>query len=117
MLKWIGSAAAIYFTAWMLHPYVDVTSFGRALAVALVLGLLNALVRPVLIVLTLPITVLTLGLFLIVINALMLQLTAWLMEGFNIAHFGWAALAAVIIAAVNLLIDAFFQGLAGRPRR
>jgi len=117
LLKWVMYALAIWLTAWLLQPHVQVAGFGRAMVVALVLGLLNALIRPVLIVLTLPITLLTMGLFLIVINAMMLLLAQWLLEGFDIENFGWALLAAIIISVANLVLDKFLEGLAGRNSR
>jgi putative membrane protein len=78
---------------------------GRALAVsALLLGLANAVVRPILVVLTLPLTLLTFGVFLLVINALMLMLVAGLVRGFTIRGFGTAFLASIFIAVLSLVI-------------
>jgi putative membrane protein len=80
---------------------------GRSLAIAaLLLGLANAIVRPVLVVLTLPLTLLTFGLFLLVINALMLLLVARLVRGFTIAGFGTALLASIFVAVLSLVIGA-----------
>lgn len=104
LATWVLSAAAVYLTAWLL-PGVNVSGFGRALVVALVIGLLNALVRPVLVVLTLPVTVLTLGLFLLVINASMLGLAAWLLEGFSVAGFGSALLGSLVLTVVTAVLD------------
>jgi putative membrane protein len=73
----------------------------KVLVVALVLGLLNAIVRPVLVLLTLPITVLSLGLFLLVINGLMFWLAARLLEGFEVAGFWWAVLAALVYSLIS----------------
>ena len=89
--------------------YVDgilIEGFGYALLAALVLGLVNAVVRPVLIVVTLPLTILTLGLFLFVINALMLMLAAKIVPGFEIASFSYALLGAIVLAASNYLVSA-----------
>ncbi len=72
---------------------------------AAVLGLLNAIVRPILVVLTLPLTIVTLGLFLIILNAVMLELTAWLVQGFRIQSFGWAIAAAVILGLISLVTN------------
>ena len=105
LATWIVSAAAVYGTAWLL-PGVHVADFGRALVVALVIGLLNALVRPVLVVLTLPVTVLTLGLFLLVINAGLLQAAAWMLDGFSIDGFWSAVLASVVLTVATSLLDA-----------
>lgn len=109
ILKWIIAAVVIYLAA-MLLPGVHIEGFVRAMVVAIVLGLLNMLVRPFLVFLTLPITLITLGLFLIVINALLISLTAWLLDGFSVDNFGWALLAAVVIGLLNLIFDAFVEG-------
>lgn len=76
-----------------------------ALAVALVLGILNVLVKPILIILTLPITLLTLGLFLIVINALLLLLTDAIVPGFTIDGFWWAVFYSILVSVVNVLVQ------------
>jgi putative membrane protein len=78
-----------------------------ALLAGLVLGLINALVRPVLVVLTLPLTLLTLGLFLLVLNGICLALTAWLVPGFDIDGFLPAVLGALVISVVSWLLTAF----------
>lgn len=83
-----------------------VSSFGAALAASLVLSVLNMIVRPILIIFTLPVTILTLGLFLFVINALTLLMTDSIMGSmFDIAGFGLAFLIAVIMAIVNVIIQ------------
>ncbi len=80
--------------------------FGSALAASFLLSILNVLVRPILIIFTLPVTILTLGLFLFVVNAITLELTDYLMgESFEIVSFGMALLTAVIMAIVNLIIQ------------
>lgn len=86
----------------------EVKSGKVALWSALVLGLANGFVRPILIALTLPLTVLTLGLFLIVINAAMLKLAAALVEGFNIKGFGPALLGSVVLSLLNLAVSMVF---------
>ena len=117
LLKWLGYALAIYLTAWLFQPHVRVDGFGWAIIVAAVLGFLNAIVRPVLILLTLPITILTLGLFLIVINAVLLYLASALLEGFEIDGFWWALGAAIVISLINLVLDTFMEGVAGRRKQ
>lgn len=114
LLMWLLAAVVIYLTALVL-PGVHLEGFVRALVVALVLGLLNSLVRPVLVVLTLPITVLTLGLFLLVINAGLIAFAGWLLTGFDVDNFGWAVLAAAMISLLNLVFDAFVAGVQRRP--
>jgi putative membrane protein len=97
---WLCSGLALWITAELL-PGVHITGFGRALVAALVLGFVNALVRPVLVLLTLPITVVTLGLFLFVINAATIAIAASLLDGFAIDHFGWALVAALLLSVVS----------------
>jgi len=87
---WIVNALALLALPYVV-PSVRVASFGTALLVALVLGLINAVLRPLLILLTLPVTLLTLGLFIFVINALLFQLAGNLVAGFNVGGF-WPAL-------------------------
>jgi len=100
------SALAVYVTARIL-PGVVLDGFGTALVVAVVLGAANAVLRPLLLILTLPINVLTLGLFTFVIIGGMVQLASWLVPGFQVAGF-WQALA---FALVLWLINAFLQRL------
>jgi len=87
---------------------IQLRSVWAALGAAVILSILNVVVKPVLILLTLPVTILSLGLFLFVINAITLSLTAWLMgDAFKIAGFGSAFLASLIISLLNLLIQTF----------
>jgi putative membrane protein len=84
---------------------VQVSGFGAALIGALILGFVNAFVRPVMILLTLPLTIVTLGLFLFVLNAFMLWLVAALVPGFQISGFGAALLGSLLLTVLNILID------------
>lgn len=113
LLKWVLSAVVIYLVAELLEPNVAVSGIGTALIVAAVLGFLNVVLKPLLLILTLPITLITFGLFLLVINAIILALASVLVPGFDIEHFGWALLAAALISLANLLVDRFLNGLAG----
>lgn len=90
LAAWTINALALLALPYVV-PSVQVASFGTALLVALVLGLINTVLRPLLILLTLPVTLLTLGLFIFVINALLFQLAGHLVEGFNVGGF-WSAL-------------------------
>src|SRR5580698_8819505 len=94
---------------------IHVDGFGYALLAALVLGIVNFLVRPILILITLPVTILTLGLFLIVVNALMLMLTGALVSEFRISSFGSALVAAVLLGLFNLVVSALMHRR-GAPR-
>jgi putative membrane protein len=113
LLRWFLLASALLLLAH-LYPQVKVTSFTAALWVALVLGLLNTLVRPVLVLLTLPVTLLTLGLFLFVINALMFWAAAWLLDGLEVTGFGAALLGSLLYSVMGLVIDAAVERLFSR---
>ena len=102
LARWLVNAAALLLVAY-LYPGVQVESFVAALLAALVLGLVNAIVRPLLVVLTLPVTLLTLGLFLFVINALLFWLVAEMVQGFAVAGFGAALLGSILYSIVTLL--------------
>lgn len=104
LLGWAINAGALLLLPYLL-PAVTVTDYGTALLVALVLGLLNTVLRPILVILTLPITVLTLGLFILVINGLMFWLVAQMFGGFKVAGFWWAVLAALIYSAISWAIS------------
>ena len=99
------TAVLLVFIARIV-PGVHIDGGGPAVFGALVLGLANAFVRPILVVLTFPLTVITLGLFLFVINALMLLLAAKLVAGFSIDGFGSALIASLVLSLLNLLIAA-----------
>ena len=104
ILRWLLLAAALLLVAH-LYPGVEVKSFSSALWAALVLGLFNTLVRPLLVLLTLPVTLLTLGLFLFVINALMFWAAASLLSGLNVAGFGAALIGSLIYSLCGVIID------------
>jgi len=108
ILKWLLSAAALLGVAY-IYGGVSVASFSSALVAALVIGLLNILVRPILVLLTIPITLLTLGLFLFVINALMFWAASGLVGGFHVAGFWAALLGSLIYSALGVLIDALLE--------
>jgi len=82
-------------------PGINVSSFGSALIAALVLGLLNAVVKPLLILLTLPLTVVTLGLFLLVLNALVFWWAGSILKGFQVDGFWWAVIGAIVYSLVS----------------
>jgi putative membrane protein len=105
LLSLLVSAVAIVITAYVL-PGIDVKGFDRALIAALLLALANAVVKPIMVILTLPITIVTLGLFLLVINALVVMLVSKLMTGFQIKSFGWAFVFAILLSLVNGVLGA-----------
>lgn len=110
ILKWLCSAAALLAVAY-LYPGVVVTSFTSALIAAAVLGILNTIVRPVLVLLTLPVTVVTVGLFLFVINALMFWAAASLLDGLNVTGFVAALIGSLIYSALQLAIEFVLERL------
>ncbi|WP_066787189.1 phage holin family protein [uncultured Acidovorax sp.] len=110
LLKWLLSAAALLFVAYV-YGGVQVQSFGSALIAAFVIGLFNAVLRPVLVILTLPVTVVTVGLFLFVINALMFWAAAGVLDGFHVNGFMAALLGSLIYSALGLVIESVLGGL------
>jgi len=110
LVRWLLLAAALLLVAHV-YPGVVVGSFGSAMVAALVLGLLNTLLRPILVLLTLPVTVLTLGLFLFVINALMFYFAASMLNGFQVAGFGAALIGSLIYSVCGIVIDAAIERL------
>ncbi len=110
VVRWLLLAAALLLVA-QLYSGVQVRGFGAALIAALVIGLLNALVRPVLVLLTFPVTLITLGLFLFVINALMFYAAASLLEGFGVAGFGAALIGSLLYSVCSLVIDVAMEAL------
>ncbi|GAW66331.1 membrane protein [Geoanaerobacter pelophilus] len=107
LVKWLVNALAIGITAYLL-PGVAISGFFAALVTALVLGLVNIFIKPLLLLLTLPINILTLGLFTLVINALMIMLVAAIVPGFMVRGFWWALLFGLVLAVVNYILDVIF---------
>lgn len=109
-MKWLTSillsAIAVLISAYIL-PGVSVVSFWSALWVALILSILNVTVKPLLIIFTIPITFLTLGLFLLVINAVIILLADYFISGFEVDGFWWALLLSVVLAVLNSLFSEF----------
>jgi putative membrane protein len=104
IVRWLINALALFIVATIV-PGFSYKSIVTLLIAAAVLGLLNAIVRPILFVLTLPLTVVTLGLFLIVLNAVMLEMTSWLVPSFRIASFGWAVAGAIVLGLISLITN------------
>ena len=101
LLQWLISAGAIMLAA-LIIPGVHVTFLGALLA-ALVIGLLNISIKPILLLLTLPINILTLGLFTLVINGLLVLLAGYIVPGFVVSGFGTAILFALVLMVINLV--------------
>ena len=110
LVRWLLLAGALLLVAH-LYPGVVVKSFSAALIAAFVLGLLNTLLRPLLVLLTLPVTVLSLGLFLFVINALMFWAAAALLDGLAVTGFGAALIGSLIYSLCGMVIDVLMERL------
>jgi len=114
ILRWLLNTVALLVVA-IVVPHFHYDALLSVAIAAAVLGLLNAIVKPLLFILTLPLTIVTLGLFLLVLNAIMLELTAWLVPGFRIDSFGWAMVGALVLTLVSLVTHRL--GAAASERR
>lgn len=104
LIKVLITAVAVYLAAYLV-PGVSITGIKTTVIVALVLALLNTFVKPILIILTIPITILTLGLFLLIINALMVKWAAGLVSGFHVDGWWTALLVSLIVTIVSYILD------------
>ncbi|MGB0175904.1 MAG: phage holin family protein [Owenweeksia sp.] len=101
IIRLIINTLAVFVTAWILGDAVEISGFATAILVALVLAIFNITLKPLMILLTLPFTVLTFGLFLFVINALLIMATDSLIGGFVVRNFWWALLFSLVLSMVN----------------
>jgi len=104
IIGWILNALAIFGAAYLL-PGVHVDGFVMALLLSFVLGTINVLLKPILVILTLPITILTLGLFVFIINALLILLADSILAGFTVDSFWWALLFSLVLSALNAVLQ------------
>ena len=116
LIRWVLNALALLAVAY-LYPGVHVEGFFAAAVAALVLGLVNAILRPILVILTLPVTILTLGLFLFVINALMFWLVAQIVKGFAVEGFVAALIGSLLYSLLTLLTSWLIGGTNSAGRR
>jgi putative membrane protein len=107
LLKWLIMAGSVLIAAYVI-PGVIVSGFWTALWVALFLGVVNVLVKPVLILITLPINILTLGLFTFVINAVLILLASSVIKGFQVRGFWVAVLYSVVLSLINHVLGLLF---------
>jgi putative membrane protein len=105
LLVWLINAVALIGVAYLM-PSISVSGFGTALIAALVLGLVNAVIRPILVLLTLPVTILTLGLFIFVINGLLFWGVASLLEGFHVGGFWSGFFGAIVFSIISFVLSA-----------
>jgi putative membrane protein len=118
LLRWLAFAVAFAITAWLLNGMDVSGGFGTYLWLALLFGLLNSVIGTLLRLLTLPLMVVTLGLFAVVINACLLEFLDWISSSFTIDHFFWTAIwGAIILSVVSVALDALLGAAWGRRRR
>lgn len=118
LIRWLVFAAAFAITAWLLNGMDVSGGFGTYLWLALLFGIINSIVGTLLRLLTLPLMVLTLGLFSLVINAFLLQLLDWISDSFTIDHFFWTAIwGAIILSIVAVVLDLLAGAAFGRRHR
>jgi putative membrane protein len=104
-VRLLAQVLSILIIAYLFPGLIHITGFMSALAAAVLLGIVNTLVRPLLVLLTFPLTILTLGLFLLVLNGLMLWIVSWLVPGFGVSGFWGAVAASLLISIVSWLIS------------
>ena len=114
LLTWLINAAALMALPYLMHS-VSVSNVGTDLIAALVLGLVNTLIRPVLVLLTLPVTLLSMGLFILVINAILFWLVSHWVEGFEVAGFWSAFLAAILYSVISWALSTLLLNKDGNP--
>jgi putative membrane protein len=106
--NWVLSALALYIVSRIV-PGIIVQDFWSALIAVVIIGLVNALIKPILLLLTLPVTILTLGLFTFVINALMLYLAGQFTAGFTVDGFGAALIGSILLSIISTLLHALVR--------
>lgn len=116
LIRWLVITAAILLSSTIL-PGIHVASLTTAIVAAAILGIVNTFLRPVLLILTLPLTILTLGIFAFVLNALMLLLVAYFVPGLEIDGFFWAFLGTLIISLTSWIANRFVHQPGGNSRR
>lgn len=109
ILTWVINALALLIITYLV-PSIHIKSFGTALIIAIVLGLINKVIRPVLILLTLPVTVVTLGLFILFVNALCFWFASSLLKGFEVSGFWSAFFGSILYSIVSWLLSALIFG-------
>jgi putative membrane protein len=118
LIRWVVYAVAFAVTAWLLDGMSVSGGFGTYLWLALLFGIIDAVVGTILKLLTLPLMVITLGLFALVVNAFLLQILDWISDHFTIDHFFWTAIwGAIILAIVSVLLELFVSVTFGRRHR
>ncbi|WP_417592349.1 phage holin family protein [Owenweeksia hongkongensis] len=110
IIKLIVNTLSVFITAWILGDSVALSGFGTAILVALVLAVFNVTLKPILVFFTLPATLVTFGLFLFVINALIIMAADALISGFYVANFWWALLFSLVLSLINSMLFSLGDG-------
>jgi putative membrane protein len=113
VFRWIATTVAVMVAASIIHG-IRYDTVGSLIGAALLLGILNAFIRPILLILSAPLILLTLGFFILVINALMLRFVPSIVGGFQVDSFGSAFWGAIVVSIVSWILSAFFRGSDGR---
>jgi putative membrane protein len=117
VLRWLVTSLAVVLVAWMFPNLIDCRdNFGALIGAALLLGILNAFVRPVLLLLSLPFIIVTLGLFILVVNALLLWFVSAMVPAFHVHGFWGAFFASILISIVSWPLSSFFRSSDGKMR-
>ncbi len=113
IFRWLVTSVAIVIAAWLV-PGISVSGTGATVGAALLLGILNAFIRPVLLLLSAPLILVSLGFFIFIINALLLWAVPTFVPGFQVAGFGSAFWGAIVVGLISWILSAFFRGSDGR---
>jgi putative membrane protein len=113
VFRWIATTVAVMIAASVIHG-IRYDTVASLIGAALLLGILNAFVRPILLILSAPLILLTLGFFILIINALMLRFVPSIVSGFQVDSFGSAFWGAIVVSIVSWILSAFFRGSDGR---
>jgi len=109
LIKLALRALAVFIAAYILKTGVAVSDFTTAIIVAVVLGAVNVLVKPVMTILTLPLNIMTLGLFTFILNGLMIMLVSWIIPGFAVANIFWAILFSIVLSLISSFLDTLIK--------
>ncbi|WP_422133126.1 phage holin family protein [Endozoicomonas sp. ALD040] len=110
ILYFLINGLAVFITARILKG-VEIENYGSAILVSILLAVVNTFVKPILFFLTLPITILTLGLFILILNALMLMIVNYFMDSFHVKNFGWALIMSIVLSIINSALFLVIPGV------
>jgi len=106
--RFVVTVLAVMITQYIMQPAVQVNGIWTAIVVAAIIGLLNAFLKPILVILTIPITLFSFGLFLLVINGIIVAIAVKLVPGFEVRSFGWAIFFSIVLSILNAFLEGIF---------